>query len=226
MMPSVFPTRALRAPIGYLRAKVASVQLRSPLPRAMKSCDALPFLQAWLSNPVGTGSIAPSGNALADLITSEISPETGPVIELGPGTGVFTHAMIARGIREKDLTLVECGPDFAQLLDRRFPQARIIRTDADSLGEADLFQGAPVGAVVSGLPLLSMSLTKKVAILSGAFRYLRPGGALYQFTYGPFCPISAEILAWLGLQTVCIGRTIANLPPASAYRITRQAPSW
>ncbi|HEX4167471.1 MAG TPA: methyltransferase domain-containing protein [Bryobacteraceae bacterium] len=190
----------------------------------MSTSDLLPFLRAWISNPLGMGSIAPSGPALADLMTSEISPETGPVLELGPGTGVFTHALLARGVREQDLTLVECGGDLARILDDRFPEARVLHSDADCLDEVSLFSGAPVGAVISGLPLLSMSPRKKMAILSGAFSYLRPGGALYQFTYGPFCPVPPSILNRLGLRAECMGRTIANLPPAAAYRITRAIP--
>ena len=187
----------------------------------MNARDIVVFLRAWIANPVGMGSIAPSGSALADLMTSEISSASGQVLELGPGTGVFTEAMIARGVRESDLTLVECGGDFARILDNRFPEARVLHSDAESLDEASLFHGSPVGAVVSGLPLLSMSPKKKTAILAGAFRYVRPGGALYQFTYGPFCPVPHSILQSLGLRAECIGRTMANLPPAAAYRITR-----
>ena len=186
--------------------------------------DIVPFVRAWIANPVGMGSIAPSGSALAYLMTSEISPASGQVLELGPGTGVFTEAILARGVRERDLTLIECGVDLARILDDRFPEARVLHSDAEGLDGAFLFPGSPVGAVVSGLPLLSMSPKKKTAILAGAFRYVRPGGALYQFTYGPCCPVPPSILRSLGLRAVCIGRTMANLPPASAYRITRCDP--
>lgn len=182
-----------------------------------------PFLRAWLANPLRVGSIRPSGAALADLMTSEISSDTGLVIELGPGTGVFTRALLARGVRERDLTLVECGSDFVSILDRRFPEARVLRSDAARLHQAALFAGAPVGAVVSGLPLVSMSPSKILAIVSGAFRYLRPGGALYQFTYLPRCPVPRVILDRLGLRAARMGSAIANVPPASAYRITRRS---
>jgi phosphatidylethanolamine/phosphatidyl-N-methylethanolamine N-methyltransferase len=188
----------------------------------VRSRDVGPFLRAWLANPLRVGSIRPSSSALAHLMTSEISSETGLVIELGPGTGVFTRALLARGVRERDLTLVECGSDFASILDRRFPEARVLRSDAARLHHAGLFSGAPVGAVVSGLPLVSMSPSKILAIVSGAFRYLRPGGALYQFTYIPRCPIPRVILDRLGLRAVRMGSAIANVPPASAYRITRR----
>jgi len=160
---------------------------------------------------------------LARVITQDISVKDGPVLELGPGTGVFTRALLARGIAQSDLTLIEYGPDFAQTLQLRFPEARVLRMDAAQLRRADLFTGAPVGAVISGLPLLSMSPRKVIAILSGSFHYLRPGGAFYQFTYGPRCPVPRPILDRLGLKATHVGRALRNLPPAAVYRITRRA---
>lgn len=96
--------------------------------------------------------------------------------------------------------------------------------DAAHLAEADIFEGEPVGAVVSGLPLLSMSPDKIAAIMAGVFTYMRPGGAVYQFTYGPRCPVPRPILDRLGLEAVRIGGTVRNLPPASVYRISRREP--
>lgn len=186
--------------------------------------DTLPFIRAWTANPRRVGAIAPSGAALADLITREIAPETAPVLELGSGTGVFTQALLTRGLHETDLTLVEYGSDFMRMLQLRFPQARVLWMDAARLGSHELFQDAPVGAVVSGLPLLNMSPRKVVAILSGSFGYLRPGGAFYQFTYAMRCPVPRPILDRLGLRAVCIGRALLNVPPARVYRITRRKP--
>jgi phosphatidylethanolamine/phosphatidyl-N-methylethanolamine N-methyltransferase len=97
--------------------------------------------------------------------------------------------------------------------------------DASQLGAHDLFKDRPAGAVVSGLPLLNMSTRKLVAILSGSFRHLRPGGAFYQFTYGVTCPVPRPILDRLGLKAACVGRVLLNVPPATVYRITRRKPS-
>lgn len=187
--------------------------------------DVLPFLQALTNDPQRVGAIAPSGAALADLITSEIAPETAPVLELGAGTGVFTQSLLARGLKQTDLTLVEYGSDFMRMLQLRFPNARILWMDAARLASYDLFKDARAGAVVSGLPLLNMSPRKIVAILSGSFGCLRPGGAFYQFTYGMRCPVPRPILDRLGLRATCIGRTLLNVPPATVYRITRRRPS-
>jgi len=182
----------------------------------------LSFLLAWMSSPRRVGAVAPSSAALAELITREITTSSGPILELGPGTGVFTYQLLKRGVRQQDLTLVEYGADFLPLLQMRFPGARVLWMDAARLCSERLFEGAPVGAVVSGLPLLNMSTRKVVSIINGAFSYLRPGGAFYQFTYGLTCPVPRPILDRLGLKAQLVDRAILNVPPAAVYRLTRR----
>jgi len=190
----------------------------------MSTRDLVSFLQAWASDPGSVGAVAPSGNELAALMAKEISAASGPVIELGPGTGVFTRALLARGVREEDVTLVESRPDFVEMLELRFPEARVLRMDAGHLHRHNLFEDAPVGAVVSGLPLLNMSPKTIFSVLVGAFAHMRPEGAFYQFTYGPLCPVPRPFLKRLGLKATCVGRTLFNLPPAAVYRISRAHP--
>lgn len=86
----------------------------------------------------------------------------------------------------------------------------------------ELFRGEAAGAVISGLPLLSMSRQKVMAILSASFSHMRYDAAFYQFTYGPRCPVPRTVLDRLGLRAKRIGFTCANLPPASVYRIRRR----
>lgn len=190
---------------------------------ATQTFDVFTFLREWLTAPLRVGAVLPSGATLAKAMTAEIGPETGAVIELGPGTGVFTQALIARGVPEHRLALIETGSEFAALLDTRFPQARTLWMDASQLRGVELFDGELAGAVVSGIPLLSMKPRKVIAILDGAFSHLRPGGAFYQFTYGPACPVARPILDRMGLKAVRVGWAVANVPPASVYRIQRRA---
>jgi phospholipid N-methyltransferase len=186
--------------------------------------DFASFLRAWLADPWRVAAITPSSAALARLVTREISHATGPVLELGAGTGVFTRALLARGVPESDLTLLEYGADFAQLLYERFPRARVVVMDAARLAHIPLYEGRNVGAVISGLPLVSMPPRKIIDVLDGAFGYLRRGGSFYQFTYMPRCPVSKRLLRRLGLQATRIGGTLRNVPPAAVYRISRSAP--
>jgi phospholipid N-methyltransferase len=184
--------------------------------------DLLHFLRSRKSNPEKVGSVMPSGDALARMITKEIDAGHAPVIELGPGTGVFTRALLARGLDEADLTLIESGPNFLKMLRERFPRAHVVKADAARIAGLELYDPGSVGAVVSGLPLLSMSPRKIMGVLIDAFHYLREDGAFYQFTYGPRCPVPKAIRERLGLESKRVGRTLRNLPPATVYRITRK----
>lgn len=184
------------------------------------STDAFVFFRAWSRKPLRVASLVPSGHSLGRLITRELDANCGSVIELGPGTGVFTRAIIARGVAEQNLVLVEMGSEFVGMLSRRFPRATLLERDAAELGSFGI--RGPVGAVVSGLPLLSMSANQVEAIVSGAFKHLACDGSFYQFTYGPRCPVPQKTLWRLGLEAKLIGRALLNFPPASVYRISRK----
>ncbi len=184
--------------------------------------DYLQFFRSWVSNPLRVAALAPSGEALARIMTMELSAKDGPVLELGPGTGVFTRALLDRGIAEADLTLIEYGSDFATMLQMRFPTARVLWMDATQIRGHRVFEGQTFGATISGLPLLTMPPRKVFMILLGAFSAMRPNAAFYQFTYGPRCPVSRPLLDRLGLKAQRIGGTALNVPPASVYKITRR----
>jgi phospholipid N-methyltransferase len=185
--------------------------------------DTLAFLRAWLRNPRSIGAVTPSGAALARLMTSHVSTLDGPVIELGPGTGALTRALLARGVPLHRLALIEADPHFADALSQRYPDATILRMDAARLGDTEsLFGVERACAVVSGLPLLSMPPDQVAAIVQGVFeRQLSVGGMFYQFTYGPRCPLPAALLDRLNLQARRVGSALLNLPPAAVYCISR-----
>jgi phospholipid N-methyltransferase len=176
---------------------------------------------AWAAAPLRVASVTPSSPSLAALMTREINADTGQVLELGPGTGPFTRALLARGVKEENLTLIEAGSDFASMLRHRFPDARVFEMDAVGLRHLALFEGPVLGAAISGLPFLSIPPRKTQSILEGVFANLRPGGALYQFTYSWRCPIEQTMLDRLDLEATRIGHTFRNFPPATVYRISR-----
>lgn len=180
------------------------------------------FLGAWLREPAATGAISPSSPRLARLMTRALQPDGGTVLELGPGTGAFTRAMLELGLPERDLLLVESNARFAALLRRRHPQARVLQMDATQMRrQAEPWDGLQAQAVLSGLPLLTMGPRAQLAIVASAFRALRPGASMLQFTYTASCPISPAVLQRLGLRAERLGGTLVNLPPASVYRLSR-----
>jgi len=176
------------------------------------------FLKALLAAPRTVGGIAPSGRQLARLMTSEIDPGGGRVLELGPGTGIFTRALLARGVSPANLTLIEIEKSFVALLRRRFPQITVLQHDARRLPELGC-EG--FSSVVSGLPLRNMSQETVHAIMAGAFSLMPPSGAFYQFTYGHRCSVPDPVLRSLGLRVASLGRIRLNLPPATVFRFSR-----
>lgn len=147
--------------------------------------DSTVFLREWLANPHRTGSVAPSSPQLADAMARWIpsDPESF-VLELGPGTGPVTEALIKRGLREEKLVAIEHNPKMAGLLREKFPRAQIITGDAWQLDE--LLRGRQiesVGAVISSLPLLNFSEEQAEALAQKIRSVLEPDGNWVQFTY-------------------------------------------
>lgn len=174
------------------------------------------FLRELVRNPKSISAMAPSSRWLAQAMTAHLGPHTGRVAEFGPGTGIFTRAILARGIPPQDLTLFEVNRDFAVHLRAEFPGVTVVNAGAQTI-DTHL---RDFGAVISGLPLLSFPHDLNMAIMTGAFAALRPGGSMTQFTYGPKSPLPEPIRAALGLR-VTRGRKIwANLPPARVYTYT------
>jgi len=143
------------------------------------------FLQEWLANPKRTGSVVPSSKRLAAAMARWL-PENPDsfVLELGPGTGIVTEALLLRGLREEKLVAIENNPKLAQLLHQRFPRAHVIAGDAWRLDE--LLRGRQiesVGAVISSLPLLNFSEEQAEALAQKIRLMLEPQGNWVQFTY-------------------------------------------
>ncbi len=178
------------------------------------------FFRRLLTNPRQVSAIAPSSRFLARAMTASLGPDTGPVAEFGPGTGSLTQAILARGVRPKDLTLFELDPEFVTILRQRFPGVRVLLAPADKAAD----HVAPgVGAVISGLPLLSMPPAVRAAIVGAAFDVLRPGAPYIQFTYGPKPSAPPEIAADLGLPVRQTAHVWANLPPARVHHFWRKS---
>lgn len=184
--------------------------------------DSTTLFRTWMSDPFRTALLVPSGRALAVAMTREISSAQSPVVELGPGTGVFTRQLILRGVPQERIALVENAASFARVLRRQFPAAALLDIDATELRRCNPFDGEKIGAVISSLPLSTMPAWRVFAILYGAFQILRPEGAVYQFTYSWRCPVPDTVLDRLGLEATFTEWVFANAPPAQVYRIARR----
>jgi phosphatidylethanolamine/phosphatidyl-N-methylethanolamine N-methyltransferase len=107
---------------------------------------------------------------LARTMASYVDPRvSGPVIELGPGTGPVTEALVRRGVEQERLILVEYNPDFCKLLQKRFPRATIVRGDAYNIRETlGTMLVEKAAAMVSSLPLFTKPLEQRLDLLNTA----------------------------------------------------------
>jgi phosphatidylethanolamine/phosphatidyl-N-methylethanolamine N-methyltransferase len=178
--------------------------------------DEMQFIRSWFEKPLFTGAVMPSSKALARTMARYVDPQSkGPVIELGPGTGPVTEALVQRGIDPKRLILVEFNPDFCRLLRTRYPAATVVQGDAYRLRRllATTVRD-PAAAVVSGLPLVTKPLRARLRLISDAMGLLAPGAPFVQFTYAMVPPIPKALS---GIKAEASDLIWMNLPPARVW---------
>ncbi|MGD8340343.1 MAG: methyltransferase domain-containing protein [Gammaproteobacteria bacterium] len=177
-------------------------------------------MKSWLDDPFAVGAVAPSGRPLGRMMTREVGAGD-RVLELGPGTGTLTNEILARGVSEDELFLLERSRRFAEMLECSFPQATVLQGDATVRQDALIPFSGTFDCVISGLPLVLFSREQKRRLLREAFSLLTVTGAFYQFTYGGRCPLDRRQLDREGLKARCIGFIALNVPPAFVFRISR-----
>lgn len=178
--------------------------------------EEIRFFGQWLREPVATGSVFPTGKALARAMAAYVPLGSDlPVLELGPGTGSVTAAMLESGIAPERIVSIEYNREFIDYLRPRFPGVTFIHGDAFDLGEA--LRGRterPYCAALSGLPLLNFPKQRRSAFVEGCLSKLEPAAPLVQFTYGPLPPTPADPGHYSVSPTSWI---VKNMPPARLF---------
>ena len=194
-------------PSGAIRARLRRLELRAR--------DELRFLRNWAGNPLRVGAVAPSSQELCRLMAQYVEDERpGVIVELGPGTGAVTQAMLDRGVEPGRLVLIEYSPDFCALLRERFAGVNVVNGNAYALGEVmEALGNPPVASVISGLPLVQKPLPERQALLRDAFSRMAPGAAFIQFSY----MLSSPVKGLVGTTISSTRWVLANLPPARVW---------
>lgn len=177
--------------------------------------DTVTFFRNLRRRPRNTGAILPSGPILGKAIAGQIDTSLeGPILEMGPGTGVFTKALLERGIAPERLILVEFNADFVRHLRKRFPGVTVIHGSAFDLSEILAERGiSKVAGIVSGLPLLNFPEELGLSFIRQCMDALTEGGVLAQFTYHQRAPIAAPE----GVHVSLAKRVWLNMPPATVW---------
>ena len=178
--------------------------------------DEVRFFKTWATSPLKMGSITPTSRALAALMVKLAYPDPdGYVLEIGPGTGVVTDALIRAGIPQERIVSIEYDKGFCRLLRERFAQVHVIRGDALDL-DATLgrFRDMTFSAGVSGIPLLNLPKAKRAPYLEAILDRLVPGGIVAQLSYS-FAP-PQEVIP--GRLLVDKSKWVTfNFPPGRAW---------
>jgi len=186
--------------------------------RSAKNAENFLFIKQLVKNPKALGSIVPSSEALGKFISKQIDVNAeGCFVEVGAGTGALTHELLKAGVHPEKLFVVELEENLSAFLKKSLPpQVHVITGDASHL--ETLLPPHVLGhveAIISGIPMMNLSVFEQLGIIRSCFSVMREGGSFLQFTYGPLSPLPAKKL---GLAKKRMGHVFLNFPPATVWR--------
>jgi len=167
------------------------------------------------------GSMTPSSRFLAAKMLNHISIEEAKVVvELGPGTGVFTEKILEKMGENTQLIVVELNDDFYNTLQNKFhhPNLHLKHGSADQIGiylKEYGFEKADL--IISSLPLANFPSDLRKNVIETAKNCLDDKGKFVQFQY------SLQSLKTLkrNFHLVKVEFTAFNFPPAFVYTCSK-----
>jgi phosphatidylethanolamine/phosphatidyl-N-methylethanolamine N-methyltransferase len=187
-----------------------------PKKLVQKFDEEIRFFKGWIDKPKAVGAILPTSNITARRMASIVNPSSGlPVLELGPGTGVITKAILERGVEPQNLYSVEYSEEFFRHLQNTYAGVNFLQGDAFDLdtvlGEA---RDQQFDSVVSAVPLLNFPMEKRLAFLGDLLTRIPAGRPVMQISYGPVSPLPVGRGAYSveGFDFI-----LRNLPPARLW---------
>lgn len=178
--------------------------------------EEIRFFKGWKSNMKAVGSIVPTSGITARRMASVINPHSGlPVLELGPGTGVITKAILQKGVQPENLVSVEFSTDFYQHLVKTYPGVDFINGDAFDLDTTlGLRRDQKFDSVISAVPLLNFPMHMRVSLIDDLLSRVPVGRPVIQISYGPLSPVVAMPDRY---QISHYDFVVRNIPPAQLW---------
>jgi phospholipid N-methyltransferase len=175
------------------------------------------FLQGFLARPKEVGSIIPSSRFLERRVVrlAQIGSAR-TIVELGPGTGGTTRAILRAMAPEAKLLAIEINPRFATLLRRiRDPRLAVHEGSAADIARALAAHGLPpADAILSGIPFSTMSRELGLDILRSVHDSLAPGGVFVAYQVRD----RVEDLGRCVFGDAQVQTVMLNVPPMRVYR--------
>ena len=183
---------------------------------AEKFDDEIRFIKGMMLQPKTVGAIMPTSARTAARMASIIDIHSGlKVLELGPGTGVITKAILDRGVKPEDVVSIEYSTPFVQHLSAKYPGVNFINGDAFDLAKTlKDFEGQKFDCVISGIPLLNFPMHARVKLIEDLIKLMPPGRPVVQFSYGPVSPVIAKPDSY---KIQHFDFVVRNIPPAQIW---------
>jgi len=181
------------------------------------------FFRQFLKSPGSVGSVIPTSRAAIRAMLDPIDwSEVRCVVEYGPGTGVFTRALLARLGPDARLIAIDTNPDFTAYLRKAIRDPRLIPIDGNAANVETIlavhgFDHADY--VISGLPFSTIPGDVSQCILDATARAVRPGGAFLVYQYS-LCILPRLVSRF---ARVDLGRAWRCIPPARLFYAWRGA---
>ncbi|MDW5318154.1 class I SAM-dependent methyltransferase [Rhizobium sp. PL01] len=178
--------------------------------------EEIRFFKGWRSNMKAVGSIVPTSGITARRMASVVNPHSGlPVLELGPGTGVITKAILQKGVQPENLVSIEFSTDFYQHLVKTYPDVDFINGDAFDLDKTlGTRRDQKFDSVVSAVPLLNFPMHMRVSLIDDLLSRIPVGRPVIQISYGPLSPVVAMPDRY---QISHYDFVVRNIPPAQLW---------
>lgn len=184
--------------------------------------EHLLIFSRFLRSPRTVGALSASSRALALGVVDESNmAEALRVVELGPGTGALTGAIVERLHPQARFLAVDIDPEFVKQVRQRWPSVECICASAESLDALlDERSLAPVDRIISGLPFASLPAPMTARILECVEKSLRPGGRFTTFQYVYSYPMPAAVAFRRDLSARM------HSEPAKRLVMRNVAPAW
>lgn len=178
--------------------------------------EEIRFFKGMMQGPKTVGAIVPTSSVTAKRMASVIDVTSGlPVLELGPGTGVITKQILARGVSPEKIVSVEYSRDFYERLVEDYAGVNFIHGDAFDLKTSlGAFADQTFDCVISAVPMLSFPMEARIQLLEDLLSRIPEGRPVVQITYGPVSPIIAKPDRY---HIQHFDFVVRNIPPAQLW---------
>jgi len=180
------------------------------------------FFGGFLRRPQQVGSVIPSSRFLIRRIIDIAEVAAAQcIVELGPGTGSTTRALLSAMQADARLLAIEINPDFISLL-RQIEDPRLIIHHGDAYDLTEIIAAHQLVApdvVISGIPFSTIPTHLGLAIINSIAQILTAGGRFVAYQFRD----RVETLGRMVFGPAQVKIELRNIPPLRIYCWTKPA---